>query len=138
MKKMIIATVLLATLTTVNAQNTTTPAKPTKDPAVMEERAAERADNRTGEMVTELGLSTDQAAKVEAINDRSAKSLAEVKQAGLDDQAQKARMKVVRDGRDNELKAVLTPEQFEKMLVLRKEKKAEHMEKKDTKAPHNE
>lgn len=137
MKTIIIGTFLLATLTA-NAQEAAPPAKSTKDPAVVEQRAAERAEKRTGMMVEELGLTTDQAAKVEVINDRSAKAIAELKQAGLDDEARRTRMKVLRDSRDKELKAVLTPEQYEKMLVLRKEKKDEHQEKKDAKAPHNE
>lgn len=138
MKKTIVATVLLATLTTVNAQDAARPANATKDPAVMEQRATERAEKRTGIMVEELGLTTEQAAKVEVIYERAAKSIAELKQAGLDDQARKARMKVLKDSRDKELKAVLTPEQFEKMLALRQEKKDEHKEMKDAKAPHNE
>jgi Spy/CpxP family protein refolding chaperone len=46
---------------------------------------------------------------------------------------------VVRQSRDNELKAVLTAEQYDKMLALRKEKKAEQQEKAtEEKKPHNE
>ncbi len=139
MKKMLIAALLFATLTTVNAQGTTSTANATKDPAVMEQRAAEKAEKRTEEMTTELGLDADQTAKVKVINDRFAKSMAELKQAGLKEDAQKERGKVLRRSRDNELKAVLTADQYEKMLVLRKEKKAEHSDDaKETKAPHNE
>ncbi|HRH68639.1 MAG TPA: hypothetical protein PLB89_03940 [Flavobacteriales bacterium] len=139
MKKMMMATVLLTALTTVNAQGTTDPAKPTKDPAVIEQRASEKADKRTETMTEELGLSTEQTAKVQVINERFAKAMMDLKKVQQAEDAQKERARIIRQQRDVELKAVLTTEQYEKMLVLRKEKKAEHQEKADGgKKPHNE
>lgn len=139
MKKMMIATVLFATLTAVRAQETAAPAKPTKDPAVMEQRAAEKAEKRTETMTQELGLSAEQAAKVQEINDRFAKSMVELRQAKLTEEAQKERMKVIRQSRETEVKAVLSEEQYAKMLDLRKEKKTEHKNKPaGEKKPHNE
>jgi predicted transglutaminase-like cysteine proteinase len=93
MKKMMIATVLLATLSTVQAQETAAPAKPTQDPAVTEQRAAEKAEKRTEMMTQELGLSADQVSKVQVINDRFARSMAELHQAKLIEEAEKERVR---------------------------------------------
>ena len=109
------------------------------DPAKMEARATERADRLTEEMTVELGLSADQQAKVETINGTYAASMAKLQQAGLDEAARKERMKAMRQDRDKELKAVLTPEQFSTMMELRKQK---HTDSKGghpgSKKPHNE
>lgn len=113
--------------------------KENMDPAKMEARADERADRLTEEMTKDLGLSADQRTKVEAINGSYAASMAKLQQAGLDESARKERMKAMRQDRDKELKAVLTPEQFSTMMELRKQK---HTESKggypDMKKPHNE
>ena len=114
-------------------------AEHSKDPEQMAERAGQRADALTEEMTEQLGLSADQQAKVATINGTYAASLAKVQQAGLDDEARKERMKAMRQDRDKELKAVLTPKQYDTMLTLRKEK---HAESKGNhpggKKPHNE
>lgn len=138
MKKLMMTTLLLATLTTANAQEKSTTGKGTKDPAVLEQRATERADKRTATMTEELGLTAEQTTKVDAINERHAKAVAQLRQAGLVEEARKERMKVLRNSRDNDLKQVLTAEQYDKMLALRKERKeAEGAEGAD-KLPHNE
>ncbi len=109
------------------------------DPAKMQEHAAMRAEKRTSTMTEELGLSADQSSKVEAINATYAASMAKLKQAGLDEDARKEQMKQLRETRDADLKAVLTPEQHAKMLELRKAKHAEGKEKQqEMKKPHNE
>ena len=97
-----------------------------------------RAEERTEQMTTELGLNAEQTTKVEAINARFAKSMTELRAAGLDDTARKARASALRDGRDHDLKGVLTAEQYEKMLTLRKEKKAEGMQRKQATMQHAE
>jgi Spy/CpxP family protein refolding chaperone len=114
-------------------------AEHSKDPEQMAERAGKRADALTAEMTEQLGLSADQQAKVATINGTYAASLAKVQQAGLDDDARKERMKAMRQDRDRELKAVLTPEQYNTMLQLRKEKNAESKgQHPGGKKPHNE
>jgi len=139
MKKMLLATVLFATVTTMNAQEKTAPAKPTKDPAVQEQRAAEKADKRTETLTKELGLSADQTAKVQVINDRFSRSMMDLHRTKLTEEAAKERGNVIRQDRDSELKAILTEEQYARMLAVRKEKKAEHKEKTaGDKKPHNE
>lgn len=137
MKKTILTTVLLATLTAVSAQDAKPADKATKDPKVMQERAHERAEKRTATMTTELGLSEEQTAKVKVVNDHFATESAKLKQSGAKDESLKARMRVLRDNRDRGLKAALTEAQYTKMLELRKAKKEDHDDDGDT-APHNE
>jgi len=139
MKQIIIATALFATLSAAQAQDAGTPTKATKDPAVMEQRAIARGEKRTETMTQELGLTAEQTPKVEEVNNRFAKNMAQLKQAGLAEEPMEARAKILRETRDRDLKAVLTPEQFEKMLALRKEKKVARSEKAPAVAPaHNE
>lgn len=133
-----ITTALLATLTAVNAQEVQPVVKPGKDPAVMEKRITERSEKRTAEMTTELALNTEQTAKVESINYQFTKAAAQLKQAGLPEDARKERMKVLRNTRDNQLKQALTEEQYQKMMELRKQRKDEEDKGEPAKAPHNE
>ncbi|MBL7951480.1 MAG: hypothetical protein JNM62_07140 [Flavobacteriales bacterium] len=137
MKKTILTTMLLATLTAVNAQESRPASKGTKDPAVMEQRANERAEKRTATMAQELGLNAGQTEEVKMINERFAKEVAQLKQAGGNEEARKARLKILKDTRDRDLQSVLTAEQFNKMLELRKAKKEGHDDD-EVKAPHNE
>lgn len=97
-----------------------------------------RSENHTEVMVKELGLSAEQTPKVEQINTRFAKAMSDLKATGLDETSMNKRATVLRDGRDRELKGVLTPEQYEKMLTLRKEKHAEGMQRKQETIQHNE
>lgn len=137
MKKYIITTVLLATLTAVNAQDAKPAEKATKDPKVMQQRAHERAEKRTATMTSELGLTEEQTAKVKVINDTFATEAAKLKQSGAKDEALKERMRIIRESRDRGLKGALTEEQYSKMLELRKAKKEDH-EEEGEKVPHNE
>ncbi len=107
-------------------------------PAATVQSAEMRAEERTEQMTTELGLSAEQTTKVEGINSRFAKSMTDLRAAGLDDTARKARATALRDGRDHELKGVLTSEQYEKMLAIRKAKKAESMQRKQNSVQHAE
>lgn len=84
----------------------------------------QKADARTERMVTELGLNADQAKKAHEINLTFARTMSEVNTL-KDDMAREGRAKVVRENRDRDLKAVLTPQQFERMQNLRKEHKVE-------------
>ena len=137
MKKMILTTVLLTVLTAVNAQEAKPATKGTKDPAVMEQRAHERAEKRSAAMAQDLGLSAEQAEKVKPINERFAKEVAQLKQAGGPDDARKARLKILRETRDRDLKTILTEEQFSKFIELREARK-DDTEDDEVKAPHNE
>lgn len=135
MKKLMMTAALVTAFAGASAQEST---QATKDPAMVEKRAAARADERTAAMTTELGLSAEQVTKVDAINERHAKAVAQLRQANLVGEALKERMKVLRQGRDNELKQVLTVEQFQKLMTLRKERKEDHDVQGNDAVPHNE
>ncbi|MEO8590865.1 MAG: hypothetical protein ABI432_15925 [Flavobacteriales bacterium] len=137
MKTKLIALALCtaAATTGLYAQQSTTAAT---QATIQQPQAGDKAVQRTADMVTELGLTAEQTPKVEAINGRYAKSMSDLKAAGLDEQAQKVRASALRDGRDHDLKGVLTAEQYEKMLTLRKEKKAEGMQQKQNAVQHTE
>jgi hypothetical protein len=96
-----------------------------RDPVKMEERAQERADQRTAELVSQLGLNEDQAQRVGIINNDFAKAMTDIRTAGLDEAARKEKMKGLRNQREADLKAVLTEAQYAKLLELRKAKRAE-------------
>ncbi len=85
----------------------------------------ERAAKHTEHMTKELGLSADQTAKVADINQRYATALGEVKESTAERDAKREQAKGMRDRRDQELKQVLTAEQYAKMLELRKQKQGE-------------
>jgi periplasmic protein CpxP/Spy len=91
----------------------------------------EKADMQVKRMTQDLALNSDQAAKVKIIVlDRIQKSEA-VKQKYFSDAERKAmqqEMKTLRDQKENELKAVLTPEQYAKHQQLREEHKKRKME----------
>lgn len=130
-------TALLATLTAANAQDMNTGVAPGKA-AAKQKRIEARADERTAEMAAELGLNEEQTTKLGGINDQHAKAVAQLRQAGLSEEGRKERMKALRKAHDGQLKQVLTPEQYERMIALRKERKAADGEAVPAKAPHNE
>ncbi len=140
MKKTIITTVLLATLTAVSAQDATSPKmEKANDANKTELQAGEKVDQRTEVMTKELGLTADQSAKVQVANERFAKNMAELKQAIPDAEARQARANVLRTSHDRELQQILTAEQYEKMLAMRHTRTAAPAEKEmKTKMPHNE
>ena len=91
----------------------------------------EKAKHRTEQMTSELGLDAAQQGKVATINLTFATPMKNVN-AITDDASRENRGDVVKANRDNELKTVLTTEQYNKMLSLRAEKKAKHeADKKD-------
>lgn len=103
----------------------------------------QRAAQHTKRMTRELGLSSDQTAKVQDINLRFAQSLSEVKGSTAEQGAKKEQAQGMKEKRDQELKLVLTEEQYSNMLELRKAKAEEAKAKKAKEgsskpAPHNE
>lgn len=101
-----------------------------RDPVKMEKRAQERADQRTEELVRELGLNAEQAQKVGQINSAFAQGMTDVRAAALEDAARKEKAKGLRQQREAELKAVLTEAQYAKLQELRKAKRAEKQQQK--------
>ena len=90
---------------------------------------AERAQKRTTEMTSQLGLNADQQAKVNEINMQFADGAQTVSTIS-EKEAQKKRMEALKTNRDNGYKAVLTEAQYNKWMALRAEKKAKHQAEK--------
>lgn len=86
---------------------------------------AEKARQRTEQMVKDLGLDAAQQEKVAAINLTYATDIRNVNTIA-DDATREKRGDVVKANRDHELKTILTTEQYNKMLNLRAKKKAKH------------
>lgn len=82
----------------------------------------ERAEKRTEQMTTELGLDADQAAKLEAMNKRYAEEMRALEPTEAERQAKREKMKDIQTRRDAELKVLLTEEQYAKMMELRQQK----------------
>ena len=89
----------------------------------------ERAKARTEHMTKELGLSPEQASKLEAINLKYADKGAELRKEREAERAEARREgKELRDAHEAEMKAVLTPDQFAKWMAKREEMKEKRME----------
>lgn len=77
----------------------------------------ERAQHQTDRMTKDLGLSAEQTEKVKAINLKYADQVDDMRGEAKDQKdAQREAMKGMRDQRNADLKAVLTPEQYDKMV----------------------
>lgn len=116
--------IAFCTLLGANTLHAQEPAKQ-PDPAKMIERSHERAEERTAELVSQLGLNDDQAQRVGIINNDFAKAMTDARSAGMDEVARREKMKGLRQQREADLKAVLTEAQYTKLLELRKAKRAE-------------
>lgn len=84
---------------------------------------AERAQKRTTEMTTELGLNADQQAKISEINMQYADG-AQTVSTITDKDSQKMRMNALKTNRDSSYKAILTEAQYNKWTALQAQKKA--------------
>ena len=86
---------------------------------------AQRAEMQTTRMKEDLGLSDKQAEKVKAINEKYANKMKEMREASRDGdrQAMRENMSVLRKEQTEELKTVLTSEQFEKWQQLQNEQR---------------
>ncbi|MBS1936620.1 MAG: hypothetical protein JSS84_02245 [Bacteroidetes bacterium] len=88
-----------------------------------EKTPAEKAKNRTEWMTKELGLDATQQEKVAAINLQYAQAMQNV-DAIKDETSRKGRASALKTSRDNNLQSVLTPQQYDKMIKVREERKA--------------
>lgn len=91
-----------------------------KDPKV-------QAEKRTQQMKVQLGLTDEQATKVEAINEQFGQQMLSLRQEQNDER--RSRMRTATQERDAALKGVLTPEQFQKMTALREQRMEQRKEK---------
>ena len=120
MRKLLLMTVLATMTAGTYAQD--------KDQRTPEQRAHARAER----MAKELGLSAEQQAKVEAIDLKyaeQARAMRAENEARRQAMRKEGKGKAIRDGREAELKAGVTPEQYAKWQAKREEMKAQRMEK---------
>ncbi|MBL7953250.1 MAG: hypothetical protein JNM62_16200 [Flavobacteriales bacterium] len=93
----------------------------------------ERARMRTEHMTKDLGLSAEQATKVQAINLKYADQGEELRKEREADRAEARNDgKALHDAHDAEMKAVLTPEQYGKWQAKKAAMKTKRMEKRKT------
>ena len=89
----------------------------------------QNADHRAGKMAKELGLNADQEAKVEALllaeNQKMTTLHGTATPGTRPSPGQRAEMKTVHDKYDGQLKAILNPEQYAKLMARRNEKREE-------------
>jgi Spy/CpxP family protein refolding chaperone len=100
-------------------QQPTTAAKPVPSQVSPDQKA----EKLTAEMAQQLQLTEEQTTQVGQINKDHVNAMAQLKQAGLDEQAMEARASVLRNKYDARLKSVLTAEQYTAFVAARKEKR---------------
>lgn len=126
MKKVILIAACLLSLTTVNAQEPVTgERKATKgaNNATPEQRAQKHVDG----IAAEITLTADQKPKIYELALAKVKKTDEIKakyKAADNKEAREAELKTVKKDFHQNVKAVLTPEQVEKLKAVQKEKKA--------------
>lgn len=83
----------------------------------------ERAKKMSEKMKTELDLTDDQTKKIEAVNVETIK-----KKRALEEEikALRAKVKAVKENQKTKYKEILTPEQFEKLQEMVKERREKH------------
>ena len=91
----------------------------------------EKAKMKTERLDKQLDLTDEQEAKVEQIYLNSARKMAELKeQKGDDKKAMGQDFKVIKQATNEQLKAVLTPEQMAKKEKMEAERREKHKNKK--------
>ena len=145
MKKTLVALAVLAlTSASAFAQTKMAPVAPGQNPPTATEASPvaigygkghktpeQKADRRANKMAKELGLTADQETKVEAVLLAENKEMMALNSAAprtpgtRPSPAQLAEMKAARDKYDAQLKGILNPDQYTKLLAERKEKREE-------------
>lgn len=98
----------------------------------------EKADARVKRMTQDLSLTADQVPKVKAIIlDRIQKmdALKTKYASSADKKEMHQKMKTIRDQKESELKAVLTPEQYAKHVQMKEQEKQKRMQNKKNGKP---
>lgn len=97
-----------------------------------EGKRAAWSEKRYEKLKTELSLNDDQSAKFKAIDQKYMDSFRKVRSdSSLTKENKKAEMKKLRDGRDGEIKGVLTADQYKKWQDI----KAQNADKRKHRGP---
>ncbi len=89
----------------------------------------DRAQAHHDALVKELGLTPEQDQKLLAIEERHRQSAKELNRANLDTPARQERARILRDNKDKEIQGILTAEQYQKYLDMRKQKRSDGVER---------
>ena len=73
-------------------------------------------------LVRELGLSAEQSTQITQIEAKHAEQVKELRRLNLDTASMQERTRALRDKKEANYKAVLTPAQYDKLLAMRKTK----------------
>lgn len=99
----------------------------------------DRSRTQHDAMVKELGLTPEQDAQMLQSEERYRQSAKELNAAGLDANVRQERARALRDARDKEVQGILTAEQYQKFLAMRKEKRSDGLQRvQEAKPAHQE
>lgn len=141
MKKslLLLALVALATTGTTMAQTKMAPVAPGQNPPMQGpgkvKSPEQAADHRAKKMAKELSLNADQEAKLESIFLAERQEMMNAKQTLATSSDRKGTGKALKAGRakyDEQIKAVLTPEQYTKYSQMKDERKEQRHDARQT------
>lgn len=81
-----------------------------------------RSESYRDKIIRELKLTPEQITKFDQIETAHRESARELNSSGLDPQASQERARSLRDDKDKQMKAMLTAEQYDKLVAIRKSK----------------
>lgn len=116
--------ILTAILFTISAIAQEGPERKEKGPAKM-------AKKRTKAMTKRLKLSESQVPQVEAINLEFIKKVNDIRNYTKRGSEQKGKIEALEIEKENKMKSILTPEQFEQFLEMKEKRKAKMQEHKE-------
>jgi Spy/CpxP family protein refolding chaperone len=94
----------------------------------------QRVEKQVQKLKTELQLSDDQTAKVQATTQKRADQVQTMRNGSKENKREnRAKLKTTMEEYDAEMKAILTPEQYTKFEEIREDKKERMMEKRKNK-----
>lgn len=108
-------TLILGLIATLAAGSAQAQSKPTQDPAVQQQRM----DERNAKLTQDLGLSTEQSASMKELDARYNTALNEMRASTTDRTVIAEQNRKLREDHDAELKKLLTPEQYAKLMESR-------------------
>ncbi len=99
---------------------------------------AQKVEKQVEKLKTELQLSDDQTAKVQAASQKRADQIKTIRDGSKERKGEnRGKLKTMMDEYDAEMKAILTPEQYTKFEEIREDKKEKIKERRRNKKGNN-
>ena len=94
-------------------------------PAIAQQQqvAPQKTEKRAQKLMQALGITHDQALQLEQINQNRKAQMDQLKATNPDKKATKAQRKQINGDADTQIKQLLTPEQYQKYVSMKEEKK---------------